>query len=316
MMTRRAAAYLFGLAILPLVFGCDLLRQSPPTSITAWITPTDGRVPYTATIFCDALPGEFTFELPNETVGPQPTNTLEVTVDSLEWGAVVTWTDGITTLASTVRATGNNSRPLIRGIRINGLNDLWQLEPMDRTLIETIVDYADEWRVTSISVEGSGCSAPFTVFYPPYEPGVCHASWKGWIIENAGIVYPVYASIDTDGLPYAPNGLEDGYPTSYRMTNKLIYDYGSVSDTVLEIPAQDGFVTVTVEDNFGRLTARTIAIPIQACDYRHMPQPQPQPSESTRVSKAVTARPFLVPPSVRRSYLQALSTFAAFSDPN
>jgi len=138
---------------------------------------------------------------------------------------------------------------------------------MERTLIETIVDYAGEWRVSSISVKGSGCSAPFTVFYPPYEPGVCHASWKGWLIENAGIVYPVYASIDTDGLPYAPNGLEDGYPTSFKVTNRFFFDYPSSSENTLEIPAQVGVIAVTVEDEFGRLTTQPFEIPLQACDY-------------------------------------------------
>jgi len=211
-------------------------------------------------------------EQENETVGPQPTDTLEVTVDSLGWEAVVTWTDGITTLTSTVHATGNNPRPLIRGIRINGLNDLWQLEPMERTLIEAIVVYGGEWRVSSFSVDGSHSSAPFTVFYPPYEEGVCHAYWKGWIIENACIVYPVYASIDTEGLPYTPSGLDAGYPTSYQVTNRLIYDYDAASDGTLEIPAQNAIVIVTVEDEFGRQTAEVFVVPVQAADYSPVPR--------------------------------------------
>jgi hypothetical protein len=220
---------------------------------------------------CRAPAGTFTFALPDETVGPQADGVLEVTVDSLDWTAVVTWTDGETTLSQTVRATGNNPPPNIRGVRINGKNDLWQLEPMERTLIEVIVDYGGAWRLESVGVEGSHSSAPFTVFYPPYQPGVCHAYWNGWIIENACIVYPVYASIDTDGLPYSPTGLDEGYPTSYRVTNRLIYDYPARSDGTLEIPAQSGLVRVTVEDEFGRLTTRVFDIPIQAVDYGPVP---------------------------------------------
>ncbi len=271
MKTRHVVASLLGIASLSLVFGCDLFLATPTPTLTAWITPNDGRVPYLARIMCRAPAGTFTFALPDKTVGPQADGVLDVTVDSLDWTAVVTWTDGETTLSETVRATGNNPRPEIRGLRINGKNDLWQLEPMERTLIEVIVTYAEAWRLQSVEVEGSHSSAPFTVFYPPYQPGVCHAYWNRWIIENACIVYPVYASIDTDGLPYSPTGLDEGYPTSYRVTNRLIDDYPSVHEGTLEIPAQNGLVRVTVEDELGRLTTRVFEIPIQAVDYRPTP---------------------------------------------
>jgi hypothetical protein len=142
---------------------------------------------------------------------------------------------------------------------------------MERTLIEVIVYYENEWRVSSFSVEGSNSSAPFTVFYPPYEAGVCHAYWYSWIIENACIVYPVYASVDTAGLPYSPTGLDEGYPTSYQPTNQFFYDYGSSTEHELEIPAQEGTVSVTVEDEFGRLTTQTFSIPVSAMDFTDMP---------------------------------------------
>ena len=246
------------------LLGCG---PSAPTSITAWITPHDGRIPYTATIYCNAPEGFFTFELPDSTIGPQATSSLDVTVDSANWNAKVIWTDGETTLWDRVTATANNPRPTILGVRINGISNLWQLEPLERTLIEVIVDYGDDWRLTSIAVEGSASSAPFTVFYPPYEAGVCHASWNGWILENAAIVYPVYASIDTDGLPYTMSGIDVGYPTSYRSTNKLYDDWPATKEGKLEIPAQDGLITVTVEDKLGRSTTKVFAIPIQACDF-------------------------------------------------
>ena len=270
---KELTALLLAVMLLPLLSGCDLFLANPAPTLTAWITPNDGRVPYSATIYCRAPAGTFAFALPGETVGPESSGVLEVTVDALDWRAVVTWTDGEATLSQTVRATGNNPRPNIRGVRINGKNDLWQLEPMERTLIEVVVDHGGVWRLHSVEVEGSHSSAPFTVFYPPYQQGVCHAYWNGWIIENACIVYPVYASIDSAGLPYSPTGLDEGYPTSYRVANRLIYDYPAQSDGTLEIPAQSGFIRVTVEDEFGRLTSRTFEIPIQACDYRFVPPP-------------------------------------------
>ena len=261
---RRIALAVIACALLGHLFGCS---PPPPTSITAWITPHDGRIPYTATIYCEAPPGRFTFELPGQTIGPQEIPTLDVTVDSPHWNAKIIWTDGETTLWDRVTATANNPRPTILGVRINGINNLWQLEPLERTLIEVIVDYGGDWRLTSIVVEGSASSAPFSVFYPPYEPGVCHASWHGWVIENAAIVYPVYASIDTDGLPYTMSGIDVGYPTSHHSTNKLYDDWSAVKDNELEIPAQDGLITVTVDDEFGRSTTKVFAIPIQAHDY-------------------------------------------------
>jgi len=265
---RTLAATLLGSLILAYVLGCSLLEPAPPTSIVAFIRPTEGQVPYAATIYCSAPPGQFTFELPNETIGPQAANCLDVVIDSLEWDAVVTWSDGEAVLSATARATGNNPRPSIRAIRINGLDDLWQLEPLERTLIEAIIEYGGDCHVVSFEVWGSESSAPFSVFYPPYEgEGICHAMWKTWIIENACIVYPVYASIDTDGLPYAPNGLETGYPTSYQNTNKLYYDFPAGGDGLLEIPPQEGFAKVTVLDDFNRLTSETFEIPIQALDY-------------------------------------------------
>jgi hypothetical protein len=272
---RRVGILLLGVALLSALFGCDLFQASPPVSLVAWASPSTGKVPYSATIVCTAPPGQYTFKLPNETVGPQAANTLEVVVDSLNWKAIVSWTDGVNVQTYTVNATGNNPRPNIHGIRINGKNDLWVLKPMERTLIEVIVYYENEWRVSSFVVEGSNSSAPFTVFYPPYEAGVCHAYWYSWIIENACIVYPVYASVDTAGLPYSPTGLDEGYPTSYQPTNQFFYDYGSSTEHELEIPAQEGTVSVTVEDEFGRLTTQTFSIPVSAMDFTDMPDDPP-----------------------------------------
>jgi len=263
---KRLKVGVIGMAVLALC-GCSLLSPPAPTLISAWITPNSGKVPYAATIYCNAPDGQFTFELPDETIGPQTEGQLDVIVDSLDWEATVLWTDGGTVLSATARATGNNPRPRIRGVRINGINDLWQLEPLERTLIEAIVEYGGECRVDSFDVWGSWSSAPFSVFYPPYEPGICHAFWKGWIIEDACIVYPVYASIDTKGLPYTMCGLDEGYPTSHQNTNRLYYDFPASSGGTLEIPAQRGFIEVTVRDDFGRLTSATFNIPIQAADY-------------------------------------------------
>lgn len=257
---RRVSAALLALGVL-CAAGCN---QSTPT-MQAVLNPSAGHVPFEARIACYAPPGELTFELPEETIGPQESGEIHVTVDSLDWSARVVWTDGEHVLECILTATAANARPRIRRVRINGKDNEWQLEPFARTLIEVIVDYRGEWELESIEVEGSNDRLPYTVFHPPYT-GEPHAYWQGWVIENAGIVYPVYASIETDGLPFTPTGLDEGYPTSYQVTNALFYDY-SASREGLEIPEQTGTITVAVRDEFGRRTTRAFDIPIQAADF-------------------------------------------------
>ena len=247
------------------VFGCELFLPSPPV-LKVSVNPDVGEIPYKAQIICQAPAGWYTYQVDGQTVGPTRDSTLDVVVDAMDWSATVTWANDNHSLAETVYATGNNSRPRITGIRINGQSDLWQLEPMERTLLEPIVRYNGEWRLVSIDVTATASAWPFTVFYPPYQAEVCHAYWHGWIIENAAIIYPVYCSIDTTGLPYSPTGLDEGYPTSYYNTNRFT-DHASSTEGDLEIPAQDALVAVTVKDDFGRQTKSTFRIPVSACDY-------------------------------------------------
>jgi len=255
------------------VTGCELFAPPSPTLLVT-VVPDLSEIPYAAQIVCDGSAGWYTYLVNGETVGPTRESTLDVVVDAMDWSATVTWTNDSHSLTRTVYATGSNGRPRITGVRINGQSNLWQLDPMERTLLEPIVRYDGGWRLVSLDVTASASAWPFTVFYPPYESGVCHASWHGWVIENAGIVYPVYCSIDTTGLPYSPTGLDAGYPTSYYNTNKFA-DHASSTEEDLEIPAQTAKIAVTVEDDFGRLTSASFQVPVSACDFTWANKPQP-----------------------------------------
>jgi len=248
--------------------GCNL-RRVAPADVSARIIPSVGTVPYEATIRVFAPPGTVIFELPDETIGPQSELKLDVTVDSLNWSAVVTWSDGSDSYVRTVEARGSNPQPEIQKIVLNGKGDLWQLEAGERTLIEAVIWYNGECHVESFTVASSISDSGYTVFYPPYEPGVCHAFWNGWIVEDACIVYPLYCSIETGGLPISPCALDAGYPVAgAQRTN--VFQWGGSDDEGLEIPEHTATVTVKVRDEWGRLTARSFGIPVQACDYEDL----------------------------------------------
>ena len=265
---KRTRAW-FGAALLAAGVAALTACTSPITNadLAVAMNPRSGNVPFEAKIECFAPQGTFTLDTGTEVIGPQEDGEFVVTVDRFDWVATLTWTDGETILTREIEAYATNPAPYIRGIRINGNSNLWQLEPRERTLLEALVDYAGEWHVSSFTVKGSNDAFPYSVFYPPYVPGVCHAYWMGWIIENACIVYPVYTSIETDGLPYTPSTLDTGYPYSNSGTTN-VYTYGAPTDEGLEIPPQQGTVTVEVTDEFGRLTTRSFTVPIQGLDYR------------------------------------------------
>ncbi len=253
------------------LFGCTRLPTEPNVAVV--IAPPIGYAPYEATIRCVAPPGTFTFRLPDRTVGPQAEGRLEVIVDRPHWEAVVTWTDGNNTVVRRVSAGISNAPPRITGVLINGKKDLWILMPMQRTLLQAVVLHSGPYRVVEYSVTGSRSAYPYSVFYPPYEAGVCQAYWNGWIIDDACIVYPLYASIEGHALPYSPTGLDAGYPTSYLATNRLDGTWPQDSQGRAIIPEQEGAITVTVEDAFGRRVSRTFSVPIHPSGYREQEEP-------------------------------------------
>ena len=163
---RRVTWYLRWLAALGLlasvVAGCD-----EPIEFRACVEPGTGHAPYPAQIVCTALPGSYRYDLPNRAVVVSPSNVMDVTVDSLEWRATVTWTDGEHTRVADVEARGTNGLPRILRPRVAGAPYQWWLEPRERTLIdftycppglsgpESGVRYDGDWRVTSIEVDCS-----------------------------------------------------------------------------------------------------------------------------------------------------------------
>jgi len=265
-MRRLAGVVLCGL------LGCLVGCLSPPPTLSVEISPEVGHVPFEAAIVAEAPRGTFTFHLPEATI-EQESGTLTVTVETLEWEATVVWTDGEYVITKSIEAFGSNARPLIYPPVINGNKELWRLVPFDRTLIsfDRSIYYDGTWRVASIEVSGSEHGS-FTVFHPPYEPGACHAIYRGWLQENACIVYPVYRSIETSGPPYSPTALDEGYPyLGWKNTNAYFEQFPSSSSGEEEIPEQIGEITVTLIDNFGRSTTKSFPIPVEGLDYANLP---------------------------------------------
>ena len=269
---RRVATVLL-LALLIGLVGCFLFDTEPVLNVV--ISPAQGIVPYSAQIVATAPPGTFTFELPSSTV-EQNEGSLEVLVDSLNWTATVTWTDGEATKSAVVTAYGTNARPIINLPRIDGIPNQWYLEPRERTLIDfsfrpaslsgprTGVDYDGDWIIKEISVTCSEkllCNQRVrdSIYCPPYETGVFHANFNGILYESACIVYPTSTyEPDSKGVPYAP-APEDGY--SYdTIQNRSLFKQ-------VAFPAQTAIIRIVVQDNFGRLTGAEFEIPVLEFGY-------------------------------------------------
>jgi hypothetical protein len=251
--------------VLLLIAGCDEPAIQAPN---ARIVPNSGLVPYEAIVKVDPVADTYVFHLPDRDV-TQENPQLEITVDRIDYRVEVDCVRGDRVVTGSARAIGTNAAPRIVGLRINGRSDLWMLKPFERTMIEPVVLYAGEWSLGSLQVTGS-IYGPYSVFHPPYEAGVHHAEWHGQIWPNAGIVYPVYLSVEnSSGRPYSPTGLDEGYPTSYTSTNQ--FQFSDPNDADVEIPAQDGTIRVFIVDEFGRTTSESFGIPISAAGYTDTP---------------------------------------------
>ena len=269
--TIRPICCLGLLVLLIGVSGCVPARRVREFHVR--IDPSSGHVPYEARIACTPLVGTYTYELPDGSVITSTRNELAVVVDSLNWRATVSWTDGRDVCMGTATAYGTNAVPRILRPRIGGNPQLWYLEPRERTLIdfthheatlsgaESGVDYDGEWRVVEIRLEcplKTVCQdvVEDSVFCPPYQADTYHALVNGWLLENACIVYPTFTGETApNGLPYAP-AAEHGYTyDAYRVRNL----YHAVT-----FSAQTGRIHVTVEDNWGRLTSASFDIPVGA----------------------------------------------------
>ena len=94
-------------------------------------------------------------------------------------------------------------------------------------------------------------------------------------------LYPAYRSVETGGLPYSPTALDTGYPCcNLAQGNVFFTEYPSSAAGKLEIPAQTGVVTVSVRDNFDRLTVKSFNIPISSLDFTDLPGNYYQPDRS------------------------------------
>lgn len=262
-MTTRTRSQLVILGLLTLALAALLAGCSKSiVSFQATIEPNRGHVPFQAIITAHTVGDSYTFHLPSETIiqaGPS----LEVTIDTLDWTATVDMELGGEVYSDGVHATGSNAAPEIYGLTINGIKNRWHLTPSERTLLEFSV--SAEGDVIDVDVWGSEFPQHYSIFIAPYD-GDYHAVYLGHRYENACIVYPMYASIPGEVLPYAPTGLETGYPVLIgRVTN--IWSFGGTSDPGEEVPVQQGYVKVTAEGPFGQRTTRTFLVPIHAVNY-------------------------------------------------
>ena len=251
------------------IAGC--LPVPEPMEFHVRIDPSRGHVPYEALVICTPRIGTYTYRLPDGSTVTSAESELRVVIDALTWEVAVTWTDGDDVLVDTAAAQGTNATPRILRPRIGGSPDLWYLEPRERTLIdfahyeaslsgpETGIVYDGTWRAVEIRLEcplKTVCSdiVGDSVFYPPYQTGVVHASVGGRLYENACIVYPTYTGeIAPNGRPYAP-APEDGYTYEpYRV--RTLYH-------AVMFPGQTGRIHVTVLDDWGRQTRASFEIPV------------------------------------------------------
>jgi hypothetical protein len=282
-----------------LLLWCLATSCDQPVPFYAVVTPALGHVPYSARIVCTSLAGTYTYQLPDGTRVTSAANSLDVTVDRLDWTAQVTWSDGQQVTTQEVAAHGSNPPPLIERPRINGDSFLWYLKPEERTLIdfshyqatlsgpETGVVYDGEWHVVTIQVEPQLkrlCGAPVgdSIFCPPFKKGEWHGFFHGQVYENACIVYPLYTSETApDGRPYPPIP-EEGYPSDVLRRIHDLY-YG------LAFPAQQVTIRVEVEDEWGRLTTASFEIPVEGSEAYggygpgHPSPPHPAPDYTTAV---------------------------------
>ena len=260
-----------------LLLWCLATSCDQPVTFQAIAIPALGRVPYSARIVCTVAAGTYTYELPDGTRVTSAANTLDVTVDRLDWTAHVTWSNGQQVRTQEVEAHGSNPPPVIGRPRINANSLLWYLRPEERTLIdfshysaglsgpESGVVYDGEWRVVTIQVKPQLkrlCGAPVgdSIFCPPFAKDEWHAVFRGQVYENACIVYPLYTSEEApDGLPYPPFP-EEGYPSDpMRRIHDLYYG--------ITFPAQQATIRVVVEDEWRRRTAASFEIPVEAQVY-------------------------------------------------
>jgi len=266
-----------------IVTGCS---QPTVDELRAVVEPSAGNVPYEAQVVCSRLPGVYRYELPDGRVVETTSSILDVTVDRLEWRVSVSWSDGHQARSAVAEARGTNPLPRILAPRISGDPYRWHLVPRERTLIdfthhegglsgpESGVRCDGEWRLIHIRLECElktlcGVTIGDSVFCPPYVQGVYHASWRGQVVENACIVYPLYTSETTeDGIPYAP-APELGYPYD-PLHNHDVFELMSQQNAILNdvaFPAQSAVIQVVVEDEWQRRTSASFEIPVRPLVY-------------------------------------------------
>jgi hypothetical protein len=258
-------------ALLAALTGC-----TEPVELRAFVDPPRGHVPYAARIVCSSLPGMYTYELPDGTAITSKEHELDVIVDRLEWEARVTWTDGRQVRVQSVLAEGTNASPIILQPRINGDAYLWTLRPREQTLIdfthrpsglsgpESGVVYDGTWRIVEIRVEPelkTICGEPMadSIYTPPWEEGIYHALFRGQLVNNACLVYPLYtAETAPTGRPYAPGPLPGYDYDSARNRNVLVG---------VEFPEQTAAIIVVVEDDWGRRTSASFPVIVAASAF-------------------------------------------------
>lgn len=251
--------------------GCTLFEPDVQQDFRVKVYPKSGHPPFEVTIVATPMDGgTYTFELPDETTIEQSDNELTATVDRDPWEVTVRWSSGTGIRhQKAVTVEIDNQPPTVRRPKLAPSPD-WFFRPRERTLMDFNYDPGsmygppsgisdpdgDAWHIVEIKVLCETKCMYDSIFCPPYEPGVFHATFRGQLIENACIVYPTYTGeIDEEtGLPFPPI-VEEGYPYDYRSDHNL---------TPGEMPTQTATITVTAEDEWGARTTEYFEIEVDA----------------------------------------------------
>jgi len=101
----------------------------------------------------------------------------------------------------------------------------------------------DSWRIVEVTMKCTERRYPETVYCPPREDDVFHATYNGRVVENAFLVFPLTAYEGSGSVPYAPVPLE-GYPCDAAHQRNVFYG-------IIFPRTQEAILSVTVEDEHG-----------------------------------------------------------------
>jgi len=262
------------MSVFAILTGCFSTTHSLLPLFRVEIVPNSGHPPFEVTITAtDMDSGVYTFDLPGQLV-EQTSNTLKATVNRDPYEVRVLWSDEENgPLEATKSINVVNEGPTIRRPRL-GPNSDWHLRPREKTLLDfnyfagsmygeaTGIDDpdGDSCHIIQITVRCEIKSVDDSIFCPPYEQGVFHAFWQGYLIDNACIIYPTYTGELSPFLPPAPTSFRSDriefvdpfhYDASGNDNRNLNDEYFTLKNTgITYVDMTEWTVTNNTNDSF------------------------------------------------------------------